>query len=167
VNHHELLAFLDANSITYTEITHPPVYTCEQADIYTRNAAGIGTKNLFLRDERLDTYYYLMTLREKRIDFKQLCKTLVAHKLTFASIEQVNTCMGVEPGAISILGLINDTQREIKVIIDKCLWEYDVFQCHPLINNATLIISRKDIEKFLSLTGREINLIEIPCNSLK
>ena len=98
----DLLHYLEQHNIQYTYIKHPPVYTCEQADGYTNQYTGVGTKNLFLASHDLEKYYLLMTLTDVKIDFKALGRSLNHKKIKFASIEDSKKYLGVEPGSVGV-----------------------------------------------------------------
>jgi len=83
-------------------------------------------------------------------------------KLSFASPQRLMERLGVEPGAVTLLGLVNDTNHKVDLIFDKVLWEADALQCHPLVNTATLVISHAGIEKFLKETGHEPHILDVP-----
>ena len=81
--------------------------------------------------------------------------------ISFASPERLKNCLGVEPGSVTILALINDTNNAVTVIFDTNLKDKEL-QCHPLVNTATLIISFKHIKKILTITKHEYNALDIP-----
>jgi len=68
----------------------------------------------------------------------------------------------VDPGSVSILGVVNDVNQEIEVIVDQDLWSAKAFQCHPLVNTSTLVISRDDIRRFLEITGHPVRVLDVP-----
>jgi Ala-tRNA(Pro) deacylase len=158
----ELYALLEKNGITYQHFSHPAVYTVEQANQHLQGAPGARTKNLFISDEKKRNYYILWTLGEKRVDFKPFGKTMRLGKARFGSPERMLEYLGVEPGAVSVLTLVNDTNRKVGLLIDKELWENSHFQCHPIVNTATIVISKQDIEKFFKLTGHTFQLVDVP-----
>ena len=158
----ELIDLLAQLKITYQRFNHPPVYTCEQADFYLKNAPGAGTKNLFLCAEKSDEIYLLMVDESKRVDINGLARQLGIKKLHFGSSEKMVSCLGVEPGAVTLLAVVNDTQKRVNILIDRDLWLAESVQCHPLTNTATLVIGIPDIERFLNQTGHSITLVEVP-----
>jgi Ala-tRNA(Pro) deacylase len=157
----ELLAWLDQTGILYQRTEHPPVYTCEQADQYRPIMDGVSTKNLFLRGRREQRYHLVMTACEKRPDMKALGKQIGESKLHFGSKEMLMDLLGVEPGAVTVLGLINDSEHHIDLWIDAEIWDQSHFLCHPLVNTATLALTKAALERFFSLTGHVSNIIPI------
>lgn len=158
----ELYDMLEANDITYQHFSHPAVYTVEQANQHLQDAPGARTKNLFICDEKKRNYFILWTLGEKRVDFKPFGKALRLRKARFGSPERMLEYLSVEPGAVSVLTLVNDTNRKVGLLIDKDLWKNSHFQCHPLVNTATIVISKQDIQKFFELTGHAFQLVDVP-----
>ncbi|HLJ30975.1 MAG TPA: prolyl-tRNA synthetase associated domain-containing protein, partial [Candidatus Babeliales bacterium] len=122
---------------------------------------GASIKNLFLYDRKTDQHFLVVVGKEKQVDLKQLKFILNVSNLSFASEERLQKYLGVTPGSVTILGLINDTSRAVNVIFDINLKD-KILQCHPLINTATLTIPFEDIKKFLTITGHEYQYIDIP-----
>ncbi len=156
----EMLTYLDARQFAYQRIEHPPVYTCEQADLYRPKLPAVSTKNLFLRDKH-GLLFLIMTDCDKKLDLKHLGQLLHAPKLHFASPEKLKEMLGLDPGAVTVLGLVNDDQHRVQLWVDASIWDAAHFLCHPLVNTATLVISKKDLERFFELTGHAIHLVEM------
>ena len=157
----EILRFFDENHLPYQYVAHPPVYTCEQAELHRPALPGVSTKNLFLRDDKR-RFYLVMTACEKRLDFKQLGKVLGTSKLHFGDEASLLAFLGVTPGAVSVLGLINDPDQKIELVVDSAIWDGAFFLCHPLVNTATLVLAQVDLRRFFALTGHTPRLVEIP-----
>lgn len=157
----DILLYLDQHNIPYQYVAHPPVYTCEQAHLYRPTLPGVSTKNLFLRDDRR-RLYLVMTACEKRLDLKQLGKVLGTSKLHFGDEASLLQWLGVTPGAVTVLGLINDKDHQVELIVDCAIWEGEFFLCHPLVNTATLVLAQADLRRFFGLTGHTPRLVEVP-----
>ena len=157
----KIYSFLDTNNISYERFDHPAVFTCEESAKYCPPMPGASIKNLFLYDKKTEQHFLAVVPDEKRVDFKALKKLLDVSNLSFASEERLQKYLGVAPGSVTILGLINDITQAVTVIFDESL-RNQALQCHPLINTATLVIPFNDIEKFLSLTQHEYEFLEIP-----
>ena len=154
-----LLEFLDAQHIPYRRVEHPPVYTCEEAGRLRPKLLAVSTKNLFLRD-KLGTLYLVMTACEKRLDLKRLGQRLDASKLHFGSEEKLQESLGLTRGSVTVLGLINDTEHRVQLWVDAEIWQQASFLCHPLVNTATLLLSKSALERFFEITGHSIKLFE-------
>lgn len=157
-----LYHFLDHHLIQYEKHEHVAVYTSEQARRLIPTLPGISAKNLFLRTKK-DTRYYLLAFPDKKsVNLKSLASELDLPRLSLASQERLMDILGIEPGAVSLLALVNDADHQVEVLVDHDLWQADYLQCHPLINTATLVLPHQSIVKFLEVTGHEVNLIDIP-----
>jgi Ala-tRNA(Pro) deacylase len=156
-----IYSFLNTNNIHYERFDHPGVFTCEQARELCPQMPGTSIKNLFLYDKRTEQHFLVVVPHCKRVDLKQLKNLLNVSNLSFASEERLQKYLGVTPGSVTILGLINDTTHAITVIFDMQLKD-QTLQCHPLINTATLAIPFEDIKKFLSLTQHDYQFLNIP-----
>jgi len=148
-----LYSLLDQLQISYTRYDHPPVFTCDQAYAAIPNDPAVQTKNIFLRDKRGRRHLLLVTSCEKAVDIKRFADQASADHLSFASPERLMKHLGVEPGSVTVLGLINDATNAVELYVDTDVWNTPHWRCHPLVNTATLVISRPDIEKFLASTG--------------
>ncbi len=156
----ELLAFLDEQGIAYQRVEHPPVYTCEEAERLRPKMAAVSTKNLFLRD-RHGGLYLVVTACEKRLDLKRLALQLNASKLHLASEETLRERLDLGRGSVTVLGLINDAGHHVQLWIDREIWEQDAFLCHPLVNTATLLLSKASLQRFFEISGHAIHLVDL------
>jgi Ala-tRNA(Pro) deacylase len=160
----DLLDYLAAHSITYERIDHPPVFTCDEAAQYRPPAPGVETKNLFLRDNN-QRFYLLVTACEKRLDLKALGQAMGVKKLHFASEAQLLDLLGLTPGAVTVLALVNDPARRVELLFDSDYWPASAYLCHPLVNTATLVIDHAGMLRFLNLTGHAPRVIEMPARA--
>ena len=158
----DIYAFLDQHSIAYQRCDHPAVFTVAEAERLVPPLPATHTKNLFLRDKKGIRHVLLVVGFDKQVDLKALSGVLGIDKVSFASPDRLKKYLGIEPGAVSLLALLNDANREVGVFIDRELWSANAFQCHPLVNTATLVISREGIEQFLKATGHAYRLVEVP-----
>lgn len=148
--------------IEFVRHDHPAVFTVAESEkIGFRSEKGGDTKNLFLRNKKGDVHYLVSIGHNKKADLADLRKKLGESKLSFASPERLLTKLGLTPGSVSLLGLINNAEHDVIVIIDKALWENEVICCHPNVNTATLEIKREDLEKFFKHCGNEVRVMEL------
>ncbi len=155
-NEQKLYDLLQELDIIYTRHEHPPVYTVEEAKQYWQGIEGVHAKNLFLRNNK-GTQHYLVVLEEsKTADLAGLSMKLAAGKLSFASERRLMEHLGLETGAVSPFGLVNDTQKVVKVVLDRDLTKAELVNFHPNVNTATITLAYGDFEKFLSYCGNEI-----------
>lgn len=148
----ELLNYLNWHEIPYQRIAHPPVYTCAEARQYRPPAPGLETKNLFLRDER-GNFYMAMTSCEKRLNLRGLGRATGAPKLHFGSPGDLMERLGLTPGSVTVLGLVNDAEQQVELLVDAQYWPSPAYLCHPLVNTATLVLDHAALLHFLGLTG--------------
>ncbi len=155
INQQQLLAHLDTHAIGYTLYSHQPLFTCEQAleVVNQLRIPGMGIKNLFLKDKK-DRLYLITATHTTRIELKKVGKALEAKELRFAAPELLMEHLGVEPGSVTPLALINDRQKEVHIIIDAEIFAHEYIQIHPLKNDATVVISSKDLMAFFKTIQR-------------
>jgi Ala-tRNA(Pro) deacylase len=158
----ELCEWLAAHGIVYRRFEHPAVYTCEEAArLVPAEATGVHTKNLFLRDKKGRRHWLLVTTCEKAVDLKALAAAIGADTLSLASPDRLARLLGVTPGAVTVLALVNDTAHDVDVLIDRDVSAAERLRSHPLVNTATLVLERAGLERFLGLTGHRPALVEV------
>ncbi len=156
-----LLDFLRANQIVFERVEHPPVFTCEEADRYRTALPAVHTKNLFLHDEGHAHYYLVVTRCGKRLNVKELGRLLKVRKLHFCDAEELQALLGISPGAVTALAVINDEAGRVELLIDAEIWQETAFTCHPLVNTATLVLSKAGLERFFQLRRHTPHLVDI------
>ena len=150
----DLFAYLAGLGIAHATVTHLPLFTVEQSQALRGTIPGGHTKNLFLKD-RKDAVYLVVAPEDARVDLKTLHHKLGAGRFSFGAAELMRELLGVEPGAVTAFGVINDKERRVSVVIDAALMESAIINCHPLVNTMTTSIARDDLLKFLIATGHE------------
>jgi Ala-tRNA(Pro) deacylase len=157
-----LFAFLNEHNIEYVRQDHPPVFTVAEARRHVPPMPGANTKNLFLRDRKGLRHFLVVVGYEKTVDLKALTGILDVRKLGFSSPDRLRRYLGVDPGSVSVMGLVNDQGVDVELIVDSELWSADAFLCHPLTNTSTIVIAKDDLIRFLELTGHQPYVVEIP-----
>ena len=149
----QLFAALNALGIAHRSVKHPPLFTVEQSRSLRGQIPGGHTKNLFLRDKK-HALYLVVALEDAEIDLKSLHRLLGASgRFSFGSADLLREVWGVEPGAVTPFGAINDPQGRVTVVLDAAMMEHATLNYHPLINTMTTAIARDDLVKFLESTG--------------
>jgi Ala-tRNA(Pro) deacylase len=149
----QLFAFLDSLGVAHATVKHPPLFTVEQSRALRGQIPGGHTKNLFLRDKK-HQLYLVVALEYAEIDLKGLHRQLGATgRFSFGSSDLLCEVWGVEPGAVTPFGAINDTQSRVTVMLDAAMMEHETLNYHPLVNTMTTSIRRGDLVKFLEATG--------------
>ncbi len=141
--------FLKSKDIKYVLHEHPAVYTCEEAEKYCGNVPGLACKNLLLRDKKGRRYFLVVLPAAKRSDLRKFAEIVSENKITFASPENLMEKLGLEPGAVSPFGLLNDKKNEVEVYVDSEVYNADVVSFHPNRNTASLELSGEMFRKFL------------------
>ena len=153
---------LTSLSIPFERVEHAPVFTCDEAYAAMPGHDSVQTKNIFLRDKRGRRHQQLVPTCEKTVDVKKFADQSDADRLSFASPERMMNYLGVEPGSVTVLGLIHDTENAVEVYIDRDVWNAPLWRCHPLVNTATLVIQRQGIAHFFERTGHKPRVIDLP-----
>ena len=149
----QFFAVLDALGIVYKTVKHPPLFTVEQSRVLRGQIPGGHTKNLFLRDKKYELYL-VVALEDADIELKDLHRRLGASgRFSFGSSNLLREVLGVEPGAVTPFGAINDTQGRVTIVLDTPMMEHETLNYHPLVNTMTTSIKRGDLLKFLRSTG--------------
>ena len=160
MNEQEFLTFLDANHFEYQRVEHPAVFTCEEAETHRPDVPATSTKNLFLCDKKARRFFLAVTSCEKTVRLDSLALQLGVPHLRFGSEENLFRLLGVTRGSVTMMGLAHDTEHVVELWIDKEIWGSEFFLSHPLVNTATLILAKAELERFFALTGHEIHLFE-------
>lgn len=160
-NEQKVYDLLDKLNIQYTRHEHAPVYTIE--DLHKENISfeGKHCKNLFVRNRKGNVHYLIVVEEEKKVDLKKLSEQIGSTPLSFASEERLYKHLELKPGSVTPLGLINNQDKKVKVVIDKDLAKLNKIGVHPNVNTATVILSFKDLQKFIDWCGNEVQCIEI------
>ena len=147
MNDKELFDILNKLNIKYNIVEHEYVYTVEEANNVNIDIDGIGCKNLFLTDHK-GKYFLVFLKDEKRANLNELRKLVKTKRLSFASEEELKKVLGLKKGSCTPLGIINDKDNIVTLLIDEDLKDKKI-QCHPNRNNATISLEYIDLIKFL------------------
>jgi Ala-tRNA(Pro) deacylase len=156
---HRVYEVLNRLRITYVRHQHPPVFTVEQAEQHWKDINGAHCKNLFLRNKKGSRHYLVILEASKQADLKTLTKKLGEDRLSFASPERLKRLLSLEAGSVSPFGLINDSQKQVQVVMDSGLKEAEQVNFHPNVNTETVGIAFSDFEKFLAWTGHHVRYV--------
>ena len=156
-----LLAYLEKNRIEARTFEHPAVHTVEESKALRGDIPGLHTKNLFLRDGKKN-FFLFVTDEDATINLKQLSKKIGAKGgLSFGSPDALLELLGIRPGAVSVLAIVNDAQSRVKLMLDQKLTKTTAINCHPLSNERTTSLSQEAFSKFLAATGREAVYVDL------
>lgn len=153
---------LEQLNIPFFRVDHDPAATTDAcADIEA--VLGIEIcKNLFLRTQNKTEFYLLMMPGQKKFVTKEVSKQIGTSRLSFAEAEFMEEYLNITPGSVSVLGLMNDTGHNIRLLMDREIAEAEYFGCHPCINTSTLKIKVRDLlDKFLPSTGHKPVIVDL------
>ncbi|MBR3367668.1 MAG: prolyl-tRNA synthetase associated domain-containing protein [Lachnospiraceae bacterium] len=150
----ETLAYLTAQGIAYEVTEHPAVYNMEEAARVALPYPEADAKNLFVRDDK-KRHYYMITVRgDKRVDLKAFRKQYGLRSLSFASPDELMEILGLVPGAVTPLGLLNDQERKVELYLDT---EFTGrIGVHPNDNTATVWMDTQDLVRLLREHGSKV-----------
>ena len=157
---HEFLALLDTHGFGYQRIEHPAVFTCAEAELHRPAVPAVSTKNLFLCDKKARRFFLAVTACERTVKLDQLSAQLGVSYLRFGSEENLMRLLGVTRGAVTMMGLVNDKEHRVELWIDAEIWPGEYFLSHPLVNTATLVLTRAELERFFAFTGHTPHFFE-------
>lgn len=156
----ELFAFLDGLDIAHATVEHPPVFTVDEAREHTRHLPGGHTKNLFLED-KAGGIWLVTCLDEQPVKVNALARLLEAPRFSFGKPERLMEVLGVEPGSVTALALVNDTERRVRPVLDTKLMAHELVNCHPLANTATTTLRAADLLRFMEALGYAPRLVDL------
>ncbi|ODT52996.1 MAG: DNA-binding protein [Methylobacterium sp. SCN 67-24] len=157
----DLMTFLDELGINVTTRDHAPLFTVADSQALRGVIAGGHTKNLFLKDKK-DSFFLVTVDEEAEVDLKQIHHLIGASgRVSFGKPEALMELLGVIPGAVTVFGLINDTEKRVKVVLDSALMKNAVINAHPLTNEATTSIGREELLRFVEATGHDPVILKV------
>ena len=157
----QLFARLDQLGIPHRTVEHPPVFTVEEAKALRGNLPGHHIKNLFLRNKK-EEMWLVVALEDRAIDLKRLGDVLSAGRLSFGSADRLKRYLGVEPGSVTPLSLVNDEGHEVRLVLDRGVVDGGPVNAHPLINTMTTALAPADLLRFFAATGHTPRWLEFP-----
>jgi Ala-tRNA(Pro) deacylase len=161
-----IFSYLNELSITHETVNHEPAMTVEEELRYVQelltNHNSCMAKNLFLKDKK-GNLILLTAHCETKIDLKQFSKEIGAGSanLRFADSGLLEPTLGILPGAVTPLAMLNDTEKKVKMYFDSKIFEFEKVIIHPLTNNASTIITTENLKKFMQSTGHTFEIVKL------
>ena len=155
----KILSLLKELNIPYRVETHVAVFTVAEATQHIKDKRPI--KNLLLQNDKKDRTFLVIMDGEEKLDMKTLAKKLGAKKLRFASPEVMMEKLGVEPGSVSLFGVLSPNSGDVEVIIDQSLLNEPELGFHPNDNTATIFIAGSAVEKILRHLERKYQIVSL------
>jgi len=153
-NRDRLLAWMAEHGIEQVTHDHPAVFRVEEGLELKAALPGAHTKNLFLKDKK-GKLWLISARQDTVIDLKRARKTIGSDRLSFGNEGLLYETLGLRPGSVTALGLINDPDHRVTFVLDKALWDADIVNFHPLTNTATTAMAQDQFRKALAAMGRE------------
>lgn len=147
---------LDELGITYKRADHEPAQTMEDCIAIGEALGAHICKNLFLCNRQKTDFYLLLMPGDKVFKTKELSAQINSARLSFAGPEELMQYLNLTPGSATVLGLANDEEHKVRLLIDKDLLELEYFGCHPCMNTSSIAMKTEDmLQKLLPYTGHE------------
>lgn len=154
---------LDSLHVPFVRVDHdalPTIEACREVDQL------LGTeicKNLFLRNAQKTDFYLLLMPGNKKFKTAVLSKQIGSARLSFGEAEFMESFLDITPGSVSVMGLMNDKEKRVRLLIDKDILEGEYFACHPCINTSSLKFKTSDLmEKILPALGHPHTVVDLP-----
>lgn len=153
---------LDELGIEYERIDHEEANTMEACEEIDRVLDAAICKNLFLCNRQKTQFYLLMILGEKKFKTKDITSQIGSARLSFAGAEDMEKYLDITPGSVSVMGLMNDKENQVQLLVDEDLLKDEYFGCHPCINTSSIRLKCKDVfEKFLPAVHHDMKLVKL------
>ena len=154
---------LDSLGITYQRIDHAPAMTMEACQEIDKALDAVICKNLLLCNRQCIQFYLLMLPGDKRFKTSVLSKEIGSSRLSFASTEYMERFLDITPGSLSVLGLMNDKENHVQLLMDEDVLTGEYFGCHPCINTSSLRLRMEDLmQKILPAMGHSPRMVTLP-----
>ncbi len=153
---------LDALGIPYERVDHAPAETMEVCAGIDSALGATICKNLFLCNRQGTVFYLLMMPGDKPFKTRELSAQIGSARLSFASPEKMLEYLDIRPGAVSVMGLMNDREGNVCLLVDEDVLRGEYVGCHPCVNTSSLKLKTKDVfEKFLPATGHTMHTVHL------
>ena len=155
--------FLNQLGISFIRIDHEPVRTMEDCEAADRALGGVICKNLFLCNQQKTVFYLLMLREDKAFKTKDISKQLGVSRLSFGPPEYMEQLLHIRPGAVSPMGLLFESARDVRLVMDGDLLHDSDLGCHPCVNTASIRLPMADfLNVYLPATGHAPTFVQIP-----
>ena len=137
---------LDSLGITYERVDHEEANTMEAcAAVDEVLAPAVICKNLFLCNTQKTKFYLLMIKNDKKFKTKEISKQINSSRLSFAPPEFMEQFLDITPGSASVMGLMNDKENNVQLLVDEDVLKAEYFGCHPCINTSSMRLKTSDV----------------------
>ena len=161
----EILVYdlLDELQIPYERVDHEVAETMEACKEIDEVLEADICKNLFLCNRQKTKFYLLMILGDKKFKTKDISAQIGSARLSFAGAEEMEKYLDITPGSVSVMGLMNDTENHVQLLVDEDLLKGEYFGCHPCINTSSLKMKTADVlGAFLKAVHHDMITVKLP-----
>ena len=159
---HTIYALLDQQGIWHEVTEHPAVYNMAEAAVIPLPYPEADAKNLFVRDDKKRSYYLITVKGDKRVDLKQFRRAFGTRPLSFASADDLLALLGLAPGSVSPLGLLNDGEHRVEAFLDQTFLDAPgLIGVHPNDNTATVWLRTEDLIAIIRSHGTALHLVPL------
>ncbi len=161
MEHERVLNKLEELGIAFEVQEHEAVHTIEDMERLHICDRGEVPKNLFLRDGSGKRHFLVLVQKDKSADLKRLAQLIPSSRLSFGSDERLEKYLGLKKGAVSPLGVLNDVDAAVEVIVDQALLGKAKVGVHPCVNTATVWMAFDDLMKVIERNGNDVKVVEV------
>ena len=137
--------FLNSLEIEYSRVDHDPAMTMEACEEIDKTLGAVMCKNLFLSNRQETSFYLLLIPADKPFKTKDLSAQLGVARLSFGKAEYMEKYLDITPGSLTVLGLINDKENNVQLLIDEDILSAELIGCHPCVNTSSLSLAVSDL----------------------
>jgi len=153
---------LDSLGVEYMRVDHEAAMTMEICEQIDRTLGATICKNLFLCNRQETDFYLLMIPGDKKFKTKDISAQIGSSRLSFAGEEHMLRYLDITPGSVSILGLMNDKENKVRLLIDEDVLNGEYIGCHPCINTSSLRIKTSDMmDKIIPALAHEPQMVKL------
>ena len=154
---------LDSLEITYERVDHEEANTMEACLAIDKVLApAVICKNLFLCNTQKTKFYLLMIKEDKKFKTKEISHQINSARLSFSPSEYMEKFLDITPGSVSVMGLMNDKDNQVKLLVDEDILKEELFGCHPCINTSSIRLKVSDVfEKFLPKVHHDYTIVRL------
>ena len=154
--------FLDSLAVSYERVDHEAAMTTEACGGIEKVLGTAICKNLLLCNRQETGFYLLLLPGDKPFKTKFLSAQIGSARLSFAKAEYMEEFLDITPGSLSVMGLMNDKDKRVQLLVDEEVLKEDYFGCHPCINTSSLKLRTRDLEKLIiPAMGHEMKLVKL------
>ena len=155
--------FLDSLNVEYDRIDHEAAFTMEVCEEIDKVLGGKTCKNLFLCNRQKTDFYLLLMPGDKPFKTKDLSKQIGSARLSFAGEEDMQQLLNLTPGSVTVMGLMFDAEKKVRLLVDEEVLQDTYFGCHPCINTASIRMKNRDVfEKVIPAMKHEMTVVQLP-----